>query len=78
MPNQLASQGEARTKEEKSQHVTEASYKGESLRKENKVRIHFHLQLMHYPALYQQHNLLSEGLFFGCCCCFNTSLKVKL
>lgn len=33
MPNQLASQGEARTKEEKSQHVTEASYKGESLRK---------------------------------------------
>lgn len=52
MPNQLASQGEARTKEEKSQHVTEGSYKEESQRKENKVRTHFHLQFMHYPALY--------------------------
>lgn len=33
MPNQLAGQGEARTKEEKSQHVTEATYKGEASRK---------------------------------------------
>lgn len=33
MPNQLASRGEARTKEEKSQHVTEATYKGEARRK---------------------------------------------
>lgn len=33
MPNQLASRGEARTKEEKSQHATEATYKGEASRK---------------------------------------------
>lgn len=33
MPNQLASRGEARTKEEKSQHATEATYKREASRK---------------------------------------------
>lgn len=68
MPNQAASRGEARTKEEKSQRVTEMIYKEAS--RKSKLRMYFQLLPIFCSASYLRHNLFRKAFL-------NTSLWVK-
>lgn len=66
MPNQAASWREARTKEEKSQHVTEMIYKEAS----RKSKLYLQLLPILCSASYLLHNLFRKAFL-------NTSLQVK-